>query len=158
MGLTALTIGLLGVGTPIGAVGQTSATKTTGSQPIDSSAVAQTVDRFYAALVDGDSAAVARLLAPDAVILEGGGRETRTEYLGQHFHSDHAFLSALNRETTSRQIRGMDDVAWVTSTRRLYGTFKDQTYDLRSAGLIVLRRNGDDWRIQAVHWSSRSRE
>lgn len=145
---------------PSGAAGRThvdGALASSSRHPVDSSAVARTVDRFYTALVAGDSTTVAGLLAPDAIVLEGGGRETRLEYLGHHFHSDHAFLSALTRETESRQIRVEGDVAWVTSKGRLHGTFRDRAFDLTTTGLLVLRRTGGDWRIEAIHWSSRSR-
>ncbi len=156
--LTSLATLLLVAGFPFAAAGQTAALDPSGSQRIDSSAVAQTVDRFYAALVDGDSTAVAHLLAPDAIILEGGARETRTEYLGHHFHSDHAFLSAVERKTSTREIRLEGKTAWVTSTGRMHGTYDGQSYNLSTAGLLVLRRKDGNWRIQAIHWSSRSRQ
>ena len=45
--------------------------------PTDSAAVAAVLARYDAALASGDSAAALALLAPDAVILESGGMETR---------------------------------------------------------------------------------
>lgn len=123
----------------------------------DSAEVVQTVERFQEALVAGDSTGVAKLLLPEAVILEAGGRETKTEYLSHHFHSDGAFLGAMTREPGSREVHITGDVAWVTSTSRLHGTYRDRRRDLSSAELMVLRRTPEGWRVAAIHWSSRAR-
>ncbi len=126
--------------------------------PADSAQVVQTVERFHEALAAGDSAAAAALLLPEATVLEGGGLETKTEYLGHHFHADHAFLSAMTREPTSRTVHIAEGVAWVASTSRLQGTYDGRPLDLSSAELMVLRRTPDGWRIASIHWSSRSRK
>lgn len=118
----------------------------------------ETVERFQTALAARDSATVDELLLPDAVILEGGGLETRTEYVGHHFGADAAFLSELNREVESRQVRRDEGTAWVSTKSRLHGTYEDDPVDLSSAELMVLRETPDGWRIAAIHWSSRSRE
>lgn len=123
----------------------------------DSVEVVQTVERFQEALVEGDSLAVAALLLPEAVVLEAGSRETKTEYLSHHFHSDGAFLRAMTRELNARQVQVAGDAAWVASTSRLHGAYRDRQRDLSSAELLVLRRTSEGWRIAAVHWSSRSR-
>lgn len=120
----------------------------------DSAAVMSTVVHFHVALAQGDSTAVAALLAPDARILEGGKIETRREYLAHHFHSDAAFLGAMTRETGERHVTVEGDMAWVVSTTRLHGTYRDRDLDLLSAELMVLRRTEDGWRIAAIHWSS----
>lgn len=123
----------------------------------DSADVVQTVERFHEALVAGDSTGVANLLLPEAVVLEAGGRETKTEYLSHHFHSDGAFLRAMTREPGSREIHIAGDAAWVASTSRLHGAYRDRSRDLSSAELMVLRRTPEGWRVAAIHWSSRAR-
>ncbi len=122
--------------------------------PSDSAAVAATVARFHEALAAGDSTTVAELLAPDVQIIEGGGIETRHEYLAHHFHGDVAFLKALTREPGTAHLAVAGDAAWVASTSRLHGAYRDRDIDLNSAELMVLRRTDAGWRITAVHWSS----
>lgn len=124
-------------------------------------AASRTADRFHTALAAGDRAAVEVLLLPDAVVLEEGKSESRTEYFGHHFGSDAAFLAAVEREPLVRETEVAGDVAWVASTRRLHGTYDGRQLDLDSAELLVLRRDAsapDGWRVAAVHWSSRSRK
>ncbi len=124
----------------------------------DSAQVVETVERFREALAAGDSATVAALLLPDAVILEGGGLETKEEYFGHHFGADAAFLVGMDREIGDRQVRVEEDAAWVSTMSRMQGTYDEQALDLQSAELMVLRRTPQGWRIAAIHWSSRSRE
>jgi hypothetical protein len=57
--------------------------------------VARTVEQYHRALAAGDSTAALTLLAPDAVILESGGVETRDEYRGHHLPGDVAFARAV---------------------------------------------------------------
>lgn len=130
------------------------------SSPIssDSADAVETVERFQTGLADRDSARVDQLLLPDAVIREGGGLETKTEYLGHHFGMDAAFLSELNREVERRRVRTEGRTAWVSTQSRLHGTYEDESLDLVSAELMILRKTSAGWRIAAIHWSSRSRE
>jgi len=123
----------------------------------DSADVVATVDRYHAALAAGDSVAVAGLLAPDALILETGGVETRAQYLGGHLRGDIAFAAAVPRERgpISVQLRG--DVAWATSTSTTKGDYRGRAINSVSAELMILVRTGQGWRIAAIHWSSRNR-
>jgi ketosteroid isomerase-like protein len=122
----------------------------------DSTAVAAVVERFHAALASGDSATVLALLAPEARILESGGVETRAEYSSHHLPADMAFASAVARERGPVEVTVNGDVAWAVSTSRSQGTYRDRPVDSRGAELVVLTREDGGWRIQAVHWSSRS--
>lgn len=124
----------------------------------DSAEVVETIERFQTALADRDSTTVDELLLSTATILEGGGVETKTEYLGHHFGADADFLSELSREIEHRQLRMEERTAWVSTQSRLHGTYEDETLDLASAELMVLRKTSAGWRIAAIHWSSRSRE
>ena len=122
----------------------------------DATAVAAVVERFHAALASGDSATVLALLAPEARILESGGVETRAEYASHHLPADIAFASAVARERGPVEVTVNGDVAWAVSTSRSQGTYRDRPVDSRGAELVVLTREDGAWRIQAVHWSSRS--
>ncbi len=61
------------------------------SMNADSTAVAVVVDNYHKALASGDSTSALSLLAGDAVILESGGMETRTEYRSHHLPGDIGF-------------------------------------------------------------------
>lgn len=132
---------------------------TTASLPAqahDSSAVASTVDQYHRALASGDSATALRLLAPDAVILEGGGFETRAEYRSHHLPADIAFARAVARERGPVRVVVDGDVAWATSTSTARGQYGDREISSAGAELMVLTRTSEGWRISAIHWSSRA--
>lgn len=126
------------------------------SAPVDDSAsVAATVHAFHQALRLGDAAAVRELLADDAQVAESGDIETRSQYLSHHLPADMAFAAAVSREAGDTQVAVAGDVAWVMSTSRTRGTFRERPVDSTGAELMVLSRDGDRWRIRAIHWSSR---
>lgn len=114
-----------------------------GPAAFDASA---TADRFHAALASGDRAAMEALLAPDAVVLEGGAHESRAEYLSHHFARDAEFLSGTTPESLYRRTGVAGDAAWVASTQRVG--------DTEMAELLVMKQTPDGWRVAAVHWSS----
>ncbi len=122
----------------------------------DDSSAAMTADAFSRAIVAHDSVEAARLLAVDARILEGGQAETREQYLAHHFHADAAFVAGMERTPLSRTIRAVGDVAWVLSTSRMTGTYRDREIDVVSAETLVMKWTPDGWRIASVHWSSGS--
>lgn len=121
----------------------------------DTAGVEAAVRAFHEALRAGDAAAVERMLASDALILEGGQRETRAEYLSHHLQADIEFARAVPSRTRKLEARVIGDVAWVTSTSVSEGTFRDRPIKLAGAELIVLARRGTAWEIRAIHWSSR---
>jgi ketosteroid isomerase-like protein len=123
----------------------------------DSAAVLAAAERFRQAITAGDQAAAEAVLLPEAVILESGGRETRSEYLSHHFVSDGAFLKAVTREPVTRSVQIAGDAAWISSVNRMHGNYRDRMVDVNSAELLVLRRTPAGWRVAAVHWSSRPR-
>lgn len=122
---------------------------------VDSAAVIAVVRQFNTALHAADSAAVLRLLAPDAQILESGSIETREEYRSHHLAADIDFVRATSQtlRTSSATVRG--DVAWVTSTSKTTGTVQGRAINSIGAELMVLDRTSTGWQIRAIHWSSR---
>lgn len=124
----------------------------------DSANAESAVRAFHEALRKGDVAAVERLLAPDAVILEGGYRESRTEYLSHHLRADIEFAQAVPSETLDVHSAVRGDVAWVSSTSKSSGSFREKPVHRFGAELVVLSRTPDGWEIRAVHWSSRRAE
>lgn len=133
------------------------AASTLHAQPpdADSTAVASAVHGYHKALETGDSKAILQLLAPDAVILESGGRETREEYHAHHLQADIQFAQAVPTRRSELQIIVSGNVAWSNSTSVTQGTFKERPINLAGAELMVLSKTAQGWVIRAIHWSSR---
>lgn len=125
--------------------------------PADSAAVVAAVERFSNALAGGDSATALSLLADDAVILESGAVESRSEYRAHHLPADMAFAAAVRSTNGPMTVTVRGDVAWVSSSSTAQGQFRGRAIDSASAELMVLSREPDGWKIRAIHWSSRSR-
>lgn len=124
----------------------------------DSAAVAAVIDRFQRALADGDSAAALSLLAPDVVILESGGMETRDDYRAHHLPADIEFARAVRSASAPVRVVVQGDAAWAVSTSTTQGDFRGRAINSAGAQLVVLSREADGWKIRAIHWSSRSRQ
>lgn len=112
------------------------------------------VRSFHEALRNGNVALVERLLAPDAVIIESGQLESRSEYLRHHLPADIEFAKAVPSRMLGVQSTVNGETAWVRSTSASQGIFRDRPVKLDSAELVVLTRKGPTWEIRAIHWSS----
>ena len=122
-----------------------------------SAEVVAVVDAFHAALVAGDASAAIRLLADDAVLLEAGSVETRSEYEKNHLPADIEFEKGVSTKRTPIRVVVRGETAWATSTSEVTGTFKGRAVDFVGAESMVLSREPAGWRIRAIHWSSRNR-
>jgi ketosteroid isomerase-like protein len=123
----------------------------------DTVAATRTVQSFHDALAAGDSKTVVQLLAPDAVVLESGGLETREEYLSHHLATDIEFAQAVSTRRSPIQVTVSGDVAWASSTSETEGQYRKRAVNVKSAELIVLSKTAKGWVIRAIHWSSRAR-
>ena len=123
----------------------------------DSAAVAETVQRFHRALAAADSAGALALLAPDVLVQESGGQETRAEYRSHHLAADIEFARAVRSQQGPIRVRVRGDVAWATSTSTTQGEFRGRAVNSAGAELMVLTREPAGWRIAAIHWSSHTR-
>ena len=121
----------------------------------DAASVAAVVDAFHAALKTGDAAAALRLIADDAVFLEGGRIETRAEYAANHLPEDIKFEKAIASTQHKYRVVILGNAAWAISTSDMTGTFENQPVNLVGAELMVLSREAGGWRIRTIHWSSR---
>jgi ketosteroid isomerase-like protein len=121
----------------------------------DAAAVAAVVESFHAALSSGNAETATRLLAPDAVVMEGGDKETRIEYVGHHLLEDIKFAKAVPSTRGHPEITVVGDVAWASSTSVTQGTYQSKALHLVGAELMVLTRTPSGWQIRAIHWSSR---
>jgi ketosteroid isomerase-like protein len=117
-----------------------------------------TVDAFAQALRRGDTATLRTLLAPDVLILEGGGAErSAEEYLGGHAVSDAAFLKDAHIQQTARTAKTEGDLAWVATESELHVERDGQPATLGSAETMLLQKIDGVWRIVHIHWSSARR-
>lgn len=121
----------------------------------DSAAIVATVAAFHHALSTGDAAGALALLAPDAVILESGDLETRTEYAAHHLAADIEFSRAVPSQRVTTRVYQEGAVAWVAAVSTSQGTFRDRPVASQGVELLVLSRTAAGWRIRAIHWSSR---
>jgi len=127
------------------------------AQPADAdvAAVTAAVRSFHAALAAGDAKAAARLLAADAVVMEGGERESRKEYVEHHLLEDIKFVQAVPSRQGKIDVNISGDVAWTHSTSLTQGTYQGKPLNLAGAESMVLSRTPAGWVIRAIHWSSR---
>lgn len=96
------------------------------------------------------------LLATDAVILEGGSRESREEYRTHHLAADIEFVQAVPGRRLAPVVSVSGNAAWVSSTSNTQGTFRGKKVDLEGAELAILARTDSGWIIRAIHWSSQA--
>jgi uncharacterized protein (TIGR02246 family) len=130
------------------------AAQSTGKDP---AAVTAVVDAFHAAMTAGDASGLMQLIAPDAVFLEAGGVETRSQYESSHLPADIEFEKSVSTTRSPIRVVVLGDAAWATSTSETMGTFQGRAIDSMGTELMVLSREPGGWRIRAVHWSSRAR-
>ena len=71
----------------------------------DDQPIIAAVNEFHDALRRGDAKGAMELLAPDAVILESGARETREEYERGHLSEDIEFSKAVNTAASTPTVR-----------------------------------------------------
>lgn len=137
-------------------LGAESLTRAEASVRSDSTDIVATVQRFHAALAAGDSSGAMALLAPDAVILESGGIETREEYQSHHLPGDIAYARSVQPDRGPMRVVVHGDVAWASSTSSSTREVRGTMVRSNGAELVVLTRTPDGWRINAIHWSSRT--
>ena len=125
-----------------------------GSVPSGAEAITAAVNGFHDALRRGDAKAAMELLAPDAVILESGGAETRDEYEKHRLAEDIAFSRVVTSTNSTLAVHIEGNAAWVSSTNRATGTFNGREVNSAGAELMVLTNSAAGWRIRAVNWSS----
>ena len=135
---------------------QPSASAQASTSQADSASVVSVVERFRAALASGDSVGAMALLAPDAVVLESGGVETRAEYQSHHLQGDINYAKSMKSTHAPMRVSVRGDVAWASSTSTTTGESRGRQVNSVGAELMVLTRTAAGWRISAIHWSSRA--
>jgi ketosteroid isomerase-like protein len=123
----------------------------------DEAAVRVVVSGFHAGITSGDAVKVMALVADDAVFLEAGTVETRSQYEKDHLPADIAFEKGVKIKRSPIRVVVVGDAAWATCTSEYQGTFQGRAIDSLGTELMVLSRGTGGWRIRAIHWSSRAR-
>src|SRR5689334_7280923 len=118
-----ITLLFVGAGLTL-AVNATAAVASTRGDVRSAAAVAKVVNDFQHALSSGDSVTALRLLADDAVVLESGDMETRSEYRSRHLPVDIEFAKTVASKRSPLQIRVNGSVAWTARTSTAKGQFK----------------------------------
>ncbi len=113
-------------------------------------------DALDAALRNGDSDAVAGILADDVLILEGGhAQKSRADYMNGHMKSDMAFLPNVTSTILEREVRQAGDLAWVITHSRTQGSYQDKEIDQLSREMLVMKHDGHNWRVTLIHWGDK---
>ena len=140
----------------VAALGSLAASNATAQRSDSADAVA-VLHRFHDALEKGDSTTALSLLTTDVTILESGGIETLAEYRSHHLAADLEFAKAVPSKRTVVSVNVVGGAAWVSSTSITQGQNNGRAVNSAGAELIVLKKVGADWKISAIHWSSRRR-
>ena len=83
----------------------------------ESAEVLAVVEKFHTALTTGDSSTAMQLLADDAVMLEAGSVETRSEYEKNHLPADIEFEKGVSTKRSPIRVVVRGDTAWASSTK-----------------------------------------
>ena len=116
----------------------------------------ETLAAFHAALASGDKAKATSLLAPEVAIYEAGHVErSRDEYAGHHLGGDMEFAKNASRKVLKQTERIDGKTAIVWEETETTGTARGKPVHVFGTETAVLEKNGDNWTIVHVHWSSR---
>jgi ketosteroid isomerase-like protein len=121
------------------------------------SQVTAVLESFYGAMKTGDKSAAMRVIAPDAVFVESGTLETRSQYEADHLPADVEFERQVSGKRSPWRVVFHGDAAWVIGTTEYEGTFDNKPVNFVSAQLAVLTSESGNWLIRSIHWSSRRR-
>lgn len=123
----------------------------------DSTAVITAVTAFHDALAAGDSTAALRLLADDAVILENDSVFVRDTWRSARLPTAVRYARAVRVNRTIQSVTTGESAAWIATTIEATGTYREQPVNAVGTELFVLSRDGEIWRIRALHATSHER-
>lgn len=117
------------------------------------------VEQFHAAMKRGDAAAVAALMAEDAVIYEQGWVEvSKDQYVTGHLPGDIAYSVGMTDEVVGRRVSTSGAFSVVLTQSRTTGTYEGKPVDREGAETMVLKRVKGVWLITHIHWSSHAKK
>jgi len=119
----------------------------------------ETLEQFHAALASGNSRQALDALAENVLIYESGHKETsRADYAKSHLAADMAFSQGVKRMVSSSRQILMDSHALVMQETETSGVYKGKPVHLIGLETTLLVKRDNAWRIEHIHWSSRSRQ
>lgn len=149
-----LLVGLLASASTVQAQGEAAAA------PSDSAALltpAEVVDRFHAALREGETDRALALLTNDLLIYETGFVERgKARYGGGRLLEDEQFAQKTTRKILQRDQWQEGDAAGVNSFVDIRGEYGGRKLALEQAETMLLQRGAEGWRIRHIHWSAHS--
>jgi ketosteroid isomerase-like protein len=119
----------------------------------DSSAVAQFVERFHAALAADDTAAIYRMLAPSAAYVDKDKILSVADFRAGSAAAKGRWERAVERQKGAIHVRVAGDAAWAYWVWPMHAKAQPDLLKGTEAELIVLTRQGASWQIQAIHFS-----
>jgi ketosteroid isomerase-like protein len=114
-----------------------------------------TVEAFHKALRQGDGKAALAFMLRDVTVFEQGYTENSRDDWGNHQLPDaNQFAKQTERRVLRREAAQDTATAWVMSTTLTSGEFDGRKLELEGTETMLLRREGDGWRIAHIHWSA----
>lgn len=128
----------------------------TFSAPLFAATPTETVAAFHAALLDANPGKASALLAPDIQIYESGYVErSRDEYSGHHIKGDIEFAKTTKNQVLKHSERIEGNLAVVMQETETTGQYKGNNVHHFGTETAILEKQGDQWMIVHIHWSSR---
>src|SRR5437763_785641 len=113
--------------------------------------VFDTDDRFFAALLAADAAALDALLVDEFVIVDVlSGSVADKPGLVPAVESGALVFEAIERDAADRELRRHRDTAIVIGRTRMSGRFEDQPWSASSRYIHVFVDDGGDWRMASA--------
>lgn len=123
--------------------------------PAWSLSASETVDAFHKALRTGKVEAAVEYLGPEAVVFEQGFiNPSRAEYVSTQLQQAADFASRTERQVIRREAWQDGNIAWVLSSTMTVGIFDGRKVELEGAETMVMRKDGEGWKITHIHWSA----
>ena len=117
------------------------------------------VEQFHAAMKRGDAAAVAALMADDAVVYEQGWVEaSKDEYVTGHLPGDIAYSAGTTSQVLSQRVSISGSLALVITQSRASGSLEGKPVIRDGTETMVLKRVAGAWLIAHIHWSSHAKK
>lgn len=118
-------------------------------------------ESFNRAVETGHTQGALRLLHPQLVVFEMGHVEgSRDDFQRDHLPADIEVMKTSKLEGPAPTIHVAEGgrFAWVLSTYRLTGTYKDRILDSEGTTTAILVRSQGGWLIRHLHYSSHPRK
>lgn len=126
------------------------------SLPLFAATPTETVAAFHDALASGKPEQASALLSPSIQIYESGHVErSRDEYAGHHLPADMAFAKATSSKVLKQAEHVDGKLAVVMRETETTGKYKGNSVHLFGTETALLEKQGAQWIITHVHWSSR---